>query len=277
MSRRKLIISLVLWVMLTVLLFVAIDERLVIRRYEVDAEELTAPVRLAVLTDLHGSRYGMNGSELTAVVAGESVDAVLLVGDMFSDDGDPTEELVLFAALAELAPTFYVTGNHEFWEYDVPALQEQIAQTGVNVLDDRCVTMMLNGQRINLCGLYDQAANTYLGLGKTIHRLRNVLQDADPEAYTVLLSHRPELWEVYGWDKEVDLVLAGHAHGGQVRIPGVLNGLFAPNQGWFPKYAGGLYEFETMSMIVSRGLSNQSQKIMPRVFNRPELVIVTIR
>lgn len=275
MSRKKLIISLILWGLMTLLLFAAIDERLVIRRYEVEMAQITAPVRFAVLTDLHGCDYGPGGKELLKVIVEEMPDAILLVGDMFSGDGDPGEELSLFAAMAEVAPTYYVTGNHEFWEYDVPALQESIAQSGATVLDDRCLIVELNGQRINLCGLYDQAANAYLGLGKTIHRQRAALQSADPEACTILLSHRPELREVYGWDKQVDLVLAGHAHGGQIRIPVLVNGLFAPNQGWFPDYAGGLYQFDDMTMIVSRGLSRR--RLPPRIFNRPEILLVTVK
>lgn len=276
MSRRKLTISLILWVLMTVLMFAAIDERMVVRRYEVEAEEIAAPVRLVVLTDYHGCDYGPGGADLVEAVAQEEPDAILLVGDMFSSDGDPDEELTLFGTLAQIAPTYYVTGNHEFWEYDVPSLMTRVADTGVTVLNEAGVTVELNGQRINLCGIHDQAAISYLGLEKTIRRVRAAIAGADPDAYTILLSHRPELWEVYGWDKQVDLVFAGHAHGGQVRIPFLINGLYAPNQGWFPDYAGGQYELDGMTMIVSRGLSKQDQKYIPRIFNRPELVIVTL-
>ena len=97
---------------------------------------------------------------------------------------------------------------------------------------------------------------------------------SDRQYFSVLLSHRPELVELYQ-EHDFDLVLCGHAHGGQWRIPEILNGLYAPNQGVFPKYAGGRYDFENQTMIVSRGLAREST-LAPRIFNRPELVIVDI-
>ena len=97
---------------------------------------------------------------------------------------------------------------------------------------------------------------------------------ANLENFTVLLSHRPELAELYS-TYPFDLVLSGHAHGGQWRIPGILNGLYAPHQGLFPEYAGGRYEFAQQTFIVSRGLARESTKV-PRIFNRPELVIVDV-
>ena len=100
-------------------------------------------------------------------------------------------------------------------------------------------------------------------------------ETAGTEIFTVLLSHRPELFEIYQ-KYEFDLVLSGHAHGGQWRIPGLLNGLFAPNQGLFPKYAGGRYDYAGGTMIVSRGLARESTKV-PRIFNRPELVVVDVK
>ena len=102
-----------------------------------------------------------------------------------------------------------------------------------------------------------------------------IAETTSTEIFTVLLSHRPELFEIYQ-KYEFDLVLSGHAHGGQWRIPGLLNGLFAPNQGLFPKYAGGRYDYDGGTMIVSRGLARESTRI-PRIFNRPELVIVDVK
>jgi len=104
--------------------------------------------------------------------------------------------------------------------------------------------------------------------------LTGLLQDEPKEQFTLLLSHRPERIEDYlGYP--FDLILSGHAHGGQWRLPGIVNGLYAPNQGLFPKYAGGRYDFEDTAFLVSRGLARESTKI-PRVFNRPELVVVDL-
>lgn len=263
-----LLVGLALW---------ALDSRLLIRRYELSCEQIEQPVRLVVLTDYHGCDYGENGTELVEITADAAPDLILLVGDMFSADGDPEEELAMFRALVEIAPTYYVTGNHEYWEYDVSALTTLIGETGVTVLDQNCVTVEAVGQRINLCGVPDPYAMVYAGAPDTAIQLSRAAEQIDPEAYTILLAHRPELLEDYAALGKFDLVLSGHAHGGQVRIPGVINGLCAPNQGWFPKYAGGRYEQDGTTMLVSRGLSDQVQMGVPRIFNRPELLIVELQ
>ena len=106
------------------------------------------------------------------------------------------------------------------------------------------------------------------------NRLSTVNASVQNDNYTILLSHRPEFFELYT-KYDFDLVLCGHAHGGQWRIPGILNGLYAPHQGIFPKYAGGRYDSEDMTMIVSRGLARETTRV-PRIFNRPELVVIDL-
>ena len=124
---------------------------------------------------------------------------------------------------------------------------------------------------INLCGIPDPFDG-----GNTEEYLTRAAADADPDAYTILLAHRPEGIGKYAAAEDFDLVLCGHAHGGQVRIPLLINGLCAPDQGWFPPYAGGQYLVGSTTMIVSRGLSTQTQMGVPRVFNRPELLLVVL-
>lgn len=198
-------------------------------------------------------------------------DAILLVGDMFSADGDPDAELRMFRQLDSIAFTYYVTGNHEYWEHNVPQLLARIADTGVTVLDQSCVSLVVDGLRINICGIPDPYA--YVDTEVALNR---AVEDIDHPAFTVLMAHRPELIEKYAATGSFDLVVSGHAHGGQVRIPGIVNGLCAPNQGWFPKYAGGRYEVDGTTLIVSRGLSTHRQMGVPRIFNRPELVLIEI-
>lgn len=271
MKKRKWL-RLVLLAALAVAAVIGLDQRMILRRYTVEAEQIDQSVRLAVLTDYHGCEYGENGEELVAEVAALEPDLILLVGDMFSADGDAQEELAMFRALAEIADACYVTGNHEYWEYSVPALLARIRETGVTVLDASCVTVEVGGVRLNLCGIPDP----YDG-GDAEDYLARAAADAAPEAYTVLLAHRPEVIGKYAATGDFDLVLCGHAHGGQVRIPLLVNGLCAPNQGWFPQYAGGRYDVSGTTMIVSRGLSNQKQMGVPRIFNRPELLLVELQ
>ena len=99
--------------------------------------------------------------------------------------------------------------------------------------------------------------------------------EAQP-GYKILLSHHPEYYDVYLRNREIDAILSGHAHGGQVRSPGILNGLFSPGERWFPKYAGGKYRVGQTTMIVSRGLSREAIKHVPRIWNRPELVVIDL-
>lgn len=265
--RKKRLIWLVLLLAIVMLTFIGLDQRMIVRRYTVETHKLDAPIRLVVLTDYHG---GNNADSLLPAVEALQSDAVLLVGDMFSADWDVEDELALFQQLSSKWPTFYVTGNHEYWEHDVPALLSRVAQTGVTVLDAARAELTVNGQRINICGIPDP----YAGLNAQ-DALARAAEGLNSDTFTILLAHRPELIDTYAATGDFDLVIAGHAHGGQVRIPFLVNGLCAPDQGWFPKYAGGLYQVDGTTMIVSRGLSTQRQMGVPRIFNRPEILLVT--
>ena len=269
--RKKWLVWLILLAAVIVLAFIGLDQRMVVRQYAVETDKVSKPVRLAVVTDYHGCDYGADGAELVQAVSALAPDAILLVGDMFSADGDPEAELRMFRQLGSIAFTYYVTGNHEYWEHNVPQLLARIADTGVTVLDQSCVSLVVDGLRINICGIPDPYA--YVDTEVALNR---VVEDIDHPAFTVLMAHRPELIEKYAGTGSFDLVVSGHAHGGQVRIPGIVNGLCAPNQGWFPKYAGGRYDVDGTTLIVSRGLSTQRQMGVPRIFNRPELVLIEI-
>ena len=269
--RKKWFVWLMLLVAMIVLAVIGLDQRVVVRTYTVESDEIEAPVRLVVLADYHGCDYGPDGAELVQAVSALQPDAILLVGDMFSADGDAEEELRMFRQMDSIAFTYYVTGNHEYWEYDVPQLLARVAETGVTVLDQSCVSLVVDGQRINICGIPDPYAYV-----DTEVALRRAAGDIEHAAFTVLMAHRPELIEQYAANGSFDLVVSGHAHGGQVRIPFLVNGLCAPNQGWFPQYAGGLYEVDGTTLIVSRGLSTQRQMGVPRIFNRPEIVVIDL-
>ena len=267
--RRKWLVWLILLAAVIVLAVIGLDQRMVVRQYAMETDKVSKPVRLAVVTDYHGCDYG---EQLIPAVDALQPDAVLLVGDIFDDvmPWERSEKLV--QGLAAKYPCYYVTGNHEYWSGKVEEICRIIADAGVTVLDQDCAELTVNGQHINLCGVPDPYANV-----DTETALRRAAADIWQEGFTILLAHRPELIDKYAAVGAFDLVLSGHAHGGQVRIPLLVNGLFAPNQGWFPKYAGGLYEVDGMTMIVSRGLSNQRQMGVPRIFNRPEIVLIELK
>lgn len=256
---------------LVVLTLIALDERLILRTYTVASPKLTAEVRLAVVTDFHSSD---NADDVVAMVASCAPDAVLLVGDLFDDDTQnrPTERtLSLMRQLSAQYPCYYVSGNHEAWTGEMDALYQQTEEAGVTVLRMSSGVLTVRGQRIALCGIPDPYEMVFSGAPDTEEQLRQALEDVNSADFTVLLAHRPELLAKYA-QFPLDLVVSGHAHGGQVRIPGVLNGLYAPNQGWFPKLAGGAYTQGGTTLIVSRGLAVRTR--LPRIFNRPEVVLV---
>lgn len=256
---------------LVILTLIALNERLILRTYTVVSPKLTAEVRLAVVTDFHSSD---NADDVVAMVASCAPDAVLLVGDMFDDDiaNRPTERtLSLMRQLSAQYPCYYVSGNHEAWTGEMDALYQQTEEAGVTVLRMSSGVLTVRGQRIALCGIPDPYEMVFSGAPDTEEQLRQALEDVDPADFTVLLAHRPELLAKYA-QFPLDLVVSGHAHGGQVRIPGVLNGLYAPNQGWFPKLAGGAYTQDGTTLIVSRGLAVRTR--LPRIFNRPEVVLM---
>lgn len=258
-------------VILVALALIALDERLILRTYTVASPKLMAEVRLAVVTDFHSSD---NPDDVAAMVASCAPDAVLLVGDLFDDDTQnrPTERtLSLMRQLSAQYPCYYVSGNHEAWTGEMDALYQQTEDAGVKVLRMSSGVLTVRGQRIALCGIPDQYEMVFSGAPDTEEQLRQAMENVDSADFTVLLAHRPELLAKYA-QFPFDLVVSGHAHGGQVRIPGLLNGLYAPNQGWFPKLAGGAYTQDGTTLIVSRGLAVRTR--LPRIFNRPEVVLV---
>lgn len=256
---------------LVILALIALDERLTLRTYTVVSPKLTAEVRLAVVTDFHSSD---NADDVVAMVASCAPDAVLLVGDLFDDDTanrPPERTLSLMRQLSAQYPCYYVSGNHEAWTGEMDALYQQTEEAGVTVLRMSSGVLTVRGQRIALCGIPDPYEMVFSGAPDTEEQIRQAMENVDSADFTVLLTHRPELLAKYA-QFPLDLVVSGHAHGGQVRIPGVLNGLYAPNQGWFPKLAGGAYTQDGTTLIVSRGLAVRTR--LPRIFNRPEVVLV---
>lgn len=249
-----------------------LDSRLTVPHYQIESEKLSGAVRVALITDLHCCDYGQGQRDLLDAVAAEKPDLVLLGGDIVDDDPSlPVENAyTVVKALAEQYPTYYVTGNHEFWSGQVEEIKENMTACGAAVLAGAWEDVTINGQNLRICGVDDPAVGTLEW--KT--QLTRVGEAADGSRFTILVTHRPERVEEY-IQYNFDLTVAGHAHGGQWRLPGLINGLLAPNQGLFPKYAGGFYDLNGQTMVVSRGLARESTRI-PRFFNRPELVVLEL-
>ena len=254
---------------LVVLTLIALDERLILRTYTVVSPKLTAEVRLAVVTDFHSSD---NADDVVAMVTSCAPDAVLMVGDMFDDDiaNRPTERtLSLMRQLSAQYPCYYVSGNHEAWTGEMDALYQQTEEAGVTVLRMSSGVLTVRGQRIALCGIPDPYEMVFSGAPDTEEQLRQALEDVDSADFTVLLAHRPELLAKYA-QFPLDLVVSGHAHGGQVRLGS--QGIYSPGQGLFPKLTSGFY-FDD-KLFISRGMTNSA--CAPRLWCPCELVMVQL-
>lgn len=272
--RRKLIIAAIV---ILILLMIS-DMRLKTVVYTVDTGKLDQPVRLALITDLHSCRYGREQQTLIRAVNEQKPDIILLGGDIFNDGSSYENAEITLQYLSAQYPDscYYVTGNHEFWSEDIESIVTIVESYGITVLQGDYADVEAGGQSLRLFGVDDPDATIYCqGSTNILQQLNRIQEKIDPDCCNVLLSHRPELIDIYK-RYDFDLVLSGHAHGGQWRIPGILNGLYAPNQGLLPKYAGGRYDFDRGTMIVSRGLARESTPV-PRLFNRPELVIIDLQ
>lgn len=228
--------------------------------------------KIVEVADLHNHNWK---DKLIDLIKEEKPDIIAITGDLIDSSRTDVDVAIDFVKKAKsISPIYYVTGNHEAWSREYPDLKQRLIDENVVILDDSRVFISKNGESIMLLGLQDpDFLRMYDGFGKdyTIqYKIENIISDDDK--YKILLSHRPEIFDIYVKTK-IDLVLSGHAHGGQVRIPFV-GGLIAPNQGFFPKYTSGVYSKDQTSMVVSRGLGNS---VIPvRINNTPELVVVTL-
>ena len=232
--------------------------------------------RIAHVSDLHNTEFGDGNETLLNLLREAKPDLIAITGDLIdSRDTDVGVALRFAQGAMEIAPCYYVPGNHEARVSEYAVLKAGLLAQGVVVLEDKALVLERSGEEIRLLGVSDPSFQTSYLFGDSETVMDRKLQKfsiAETD-FTVLLSHRPELFEVYG-EHGVDLVLSGHAHGGQVRLPFV-GGLVAPNQGLFPKYDAGLYVEENTNMVVSRGVGNS---IIPLRFNnRPEVILIELK
>jgi predicted MPP superfamily phosphohydrolase len=227
------------------------------------------------VSDLHNEQFGDGQQGLISKIEAIGPDMIAVTGDLIDARHTNTAVAMEFIeAAVKIAPVYFVTGNHEAWSGEYEALKQQLIQAGVNVLDGKVEEVAYKGEQITLLGIEDPSfseRSAYVGDQETVDESIKELV-YDKAGYSILLSHRPEVFSIYAAN-EVNLVLTGHAHGGQFRIPFV-GGVVAPDQGLFPQYTSGVFIENDTQMVVSRGLGNS---IIPfRINNRPELVVVKL-
>ena len=230
--------------------------------------------KIAMVSDFHNAGFANDNSRLIEMIKKEDPDIIAITGDLVDSSRTDIDTSIRFVSrLSEIAPCYYITGNHESWIGDkLKELEEKLIAENVIILHNEHVLLERDSEKIQLAGIDDPDfidRDTFVQ--ESIEK-RQIEETGLNEGYTILLSHRPETFKAYV-DEKIDLVLAGHAHGGQFRLPFV-GGLIAPNQGFFPKYDAGVYRQDSTAMIVSRGIGNS---IIPvRIGNRPEIVIVEL-
>lgn len=231
--------------------------------------------KIVHLTDLHNKSFGSEQKKLIEKVENAAPDVIFFTGDLIdSETKDMRESLILMEQLVSLAPTYFVTGNHEWWSGNFEVLEEELKALEVRVLRNEAVEITEGKETIQLLGTDDPAHTEYTRSDEEIiqENIQEARADIEESRFKILLSHRPEVFSVYA-DYEFSLVFSGHAHGGQVRLP-FFGALAAPQQGLFPAYTAGAYTENNTTMVVGRGLGNS---VIPvRIFNRPEIIVMTL-
>lgn len=267
MTRKKFIIlSSVISALLIAIPF-ACNETLKEVNYSFATDKISSPVKLAFISDLHNTPYGQNMSELIASVDNFAPDAVIFGGDLFDKIWGEHNSVIFVKDMLTKYPCFYSLGNHEFNHYDDERIKREMTALGVRVLDGKYEDITVNGSTVRIIGI-DTIERKY--------ELKAAEEAISSELPNILVEHFPEDFPVLR-DKGFDLILAGHAHGGQWRFPPFINGVYSPGEGLFPKYAGGEYNENGTTMYVSRGLQRCLLDVLfPRIFNRPEVVYITV-
>ena len=270
-NEKKIILIIIfctavgLLIVLTAYFFLPVTER-----FNLLKEGDENAVRCVLVTDLHSCYYGKNQKNLIERIDKENPDIIFLGGDIFDDKIDDDNAVIFLEEISKKYKCFYVSGNHEYWSERCDEMKDKVRSLGITVLEGDCETIEINGKTIDVCGVDDP---TRLTNGQFKEQLNKAYAKTSEDHYKILLTHRPEQTDFYAL-YDYDLILSGHAHAGQIRIPFINIGLYAPNQGLFSKYVSGIYTLSNGSrLIVSRGLARESTPA-PRFFNHPEIVVI---
>jgi len=278
MKIRKYKSVIFVFFIITVIHLIASCTSISTKTYQVETTKIEKQnsIKIVLISDLHSTIFGKDQSVLIGKIKDIEPDLIILCGDIFDDVVPMKGTQLLLSGISGIAPVFYVTGNHEYWSHNMQGIRDELASFGVIILSDTYTIIEIKDTKIVIAGIDDPDKKIY---ETADYNQKDSMEKAFRELdeikyYKILAAHRPELIENYK-KYSFDLVLSGHTHGGQVRIPLIMNGLYAPHQGLFPKYAGGVYTHKNLTHVISRGLSINPK--LPRIFNPPELVIVTIK
>ncbi len=243
--------------------------------YSVSSDKLSSSVNVVFISDLHNCFYGgTDQSGLWEAVNASRPDIVIFGGDVIDAWGGTEYALRIMKMANEKYPCVYTPGNHESMRDDMDEFSKQVSDIGIPILLGNKAEFKVKGQSIRIYGIQEVQS-----WGRKAPQIDECYDDLDENYYNILLAHQPEqIDRILRSDKHFDLILSGHAHGGQWRLPKILDqGLYAPDQGIFPKYTSGQYSYDSTTHIISRGLARPVRMIfIPRIFNRPELSVIKI-
>lgn len=245
--------------------------KLTTAHYEVFDARIHDDIRIAVVCDLHGAEYGIGQRDLLGALKDAQPHVVLLLGDIFDQQGMNKHSKTLVQALSDPFNCYFIFGNHEYKSGDQERICNYLEEINIPILAGDSAEITVNQTRIQIYGIDDRLG----GKPKQRKQIADAASKRSAAVYSILAIHVPnevKSYLHYGFD----LMLSGHTHGGQIIIPGVLNGLYAPGQGFFPKFGGGRYDFGDQTLIISRGLSKKPWWV-PRICNPPELTFVTLK
>lgn len=273
----KIIVLSILTVAVTAIIYgLYCSNTLEVRNYTINSDKINSQIRFVFISDLHCKEYGEKNTDLVAKINEQNPDFIAVGGDMVNKySADDHVMCELLPQLAEIAPTYCVLGNHELYIKDEIDFNNDIDSTGAKLLDNESVTLNINGEKILLGGMsdfpyYEYNAPDY----DTPERyFWDEFNESSKNCYSILLHHQPEYISNHVDDAKIDLIMCGHTHGGAVQIPFV-GGVFAPNQGFFPKYDKGEFDLYDTKMIVSAGLGDAYPIL--RMNNCPEISVVEI-
>lgn len=264
--KRKIRRSII--IILLILIFFVYGFTLQTVIYKTESDKITEKIKIVFLSDLHNCFYGgFDQSGLSKRIDNENPDIVIFGGDVVDQYGGTKFALKIMSDTVKKYPCFYTAGNHERSRDDNKDFHQRVKNLGVKVLEGKNSKITVKNQKINIAGIVN--ANYYNE--ESISGLRS------SDCYNILIMHEPQQI-AYVIDSGFDLILSGHAHGGQWRLPFILEqGLYSPDQGIFPDYTNGIFHYDNTTHIISKGLARPLRMIfIPRIYNRPEFTVIEI-
>ena len=273
-GKKHRIWKAVVFILLAAVLALLLDSniRIVCTEYEMEFKDLPQSFdgfRIVQLSDLHEKTFGKDNDRLLSKVAEAEPDLIAVTGDMVDRTGEDEYITGLISRLAEIAPVYYVSGNHEWASGSARPAFTSVTEAGGTVLRNKYITLERNGEEIFLAGIDDPCGPYDM---KQPSELSDEMDEAGGDMFSILLAHRNNQDTYRGLTFNV--VLCGHAHGGIIRLP-VVGALLGTDRKLFPKYTSGVYDLDGSSMIVSRGLGNGT--VIPRFLNNPEIPVIILR